>query len=122
MSIIRRLAAAVASGLVVASLVRQQRQFSFGEVSEFWLHPGPWFEDYLTTWMIEHGVDDPLDATSGIAIGSESGDYIWATATPDWDRDWFKSRGWSFPRKWVPFHYLHSAEGDPGDSCRLRGL
>lgn len=127
---IRKFAAAVAAVFVALSMLRGTKEVEepFYEMDdklrEFELLPGDWFKVYLSDWMEAHDIDDQSLATSGIARGDETNDYIWATATPEWDRDWFNSHGWTFPRKWVPYYFLHVAavEGGPGDYLRLRGL
>lgn len=73
------------------------------------LEPGSWFEDYVADWSGAHGVEDPEDVTSGFAVGAVSGDWVWVTNTPEWDRDWLEARGSRFPDKWVPFEFLDSA-------------
>lgn len=126
MKIIRRLAAGLAGIIFMASVLRpreiEEELFSIQTLAEFDLRPGPWFESYLCDWMLAFNVWHPDHATSGIARGAESGDYIWATATPEWDLHWFNAHGWKFPRKWVSFEYLASSEGEPGGPCMLRGL
>lgn len=92
------------------------------DLEEFDLQPGGWFSYYMHDWMNEHDVSDPAQVTSGIAVGGETGQYIWATATPEWDAAWFAAHGYKFPQRWVPFYFLGYAEGEPGDECRLRGL
>lgn len=119
---IKKIALAFSAALIIRSLTRQVEQIEIDSLHDFDLAPGPWFQAYLYDWMKAHGTLDPTDATSGIARGAESGDFIWATATPEWDRDWFHSHGWHFPAKWVPFYYLATSEGEPGDACTLRGL
>ena len=120
---IRKIAAAFAAVFVLRSLTRQAQEIELIPVLEdFDLKPGAWFQVYLCDWMLAHNIIDPEHVTSGIARGAESGDYIWATATPEWDNGWFNSHGWRFPQKWVPFHYLATSEGEPGDPCQLRGL
>lgn len=127
---IRKIAAAFATVLVAFSMLRGAKQIDEeiyeidDELREFELLPGAWFKVYLSDWMEAHDIDDHSLATSGIARGDETNDYIWATETPEWDRDWFNSHGWTFPRKWVPYHFLHIAavDGDTGDYLRLRGL
>lgn len=122
---LRRVLTVAAAILAIAAHVKAKRDDeNWLEIPlmEFDLHPGPWFQCYLIDWMVAHNVTDPDKATSGIAKGAESGDYIWATATPEWDRDWFNSHGWEFPAKWVPFYYLGNSIGDPGGPCQLAGL
>lgn len=124
----RRLRSAVATAAILVSLLLRQPRyethtfFDINALRDFDVRPGSWFKAYLCDWMLAHNVIHPDDVTSGIAMGAESGDYIWATATPDWDKGWFNSHGWRFPRKWVPFYYLATSEGEPGDPCKLRGL
>lgn len=119
---IKKLFAAVSAVLLIRSIVRQTESIEIEPLQDFDLAPGPWFQTYLFDWMRHHRVLDPNEATSGIARGAETGNYIWATATPEWDLEWFNSHGWRFPARWVPFHFLATAEGEPGDPCKLRGL
>lgn len=119
---IKRFFAAASAVMILWSMTRQVDQIEIKPLHDFDLAPGPWFQAYLFDWMKAHGTLDPNDATSGIAKGAASGDFIWATATPEWDRDWFHAHGWRFPPKWVPFQYLATSEGEPGDACTLRGL
>lgn len=118
----RRFVTGLASVFIVASLLRQQKHIEFTSLEPFDVQPGPWFQAYLADWMIAHDLSDPDLATSGLARGMTSGDYIWVTETPEWDRGWFNAHGWEFPAKWVPFQYLAMAEGEPGGPCYLRGL
>lgn len=128
MTFVRRLAAVAAAVCVVASMLRPRPHIDtddieiVGTLSDFDLRPGSWFKVYLSDWMEAFDITEVDEVTSGICRGAESGDYIWATATPEWDQLWFNQHGWRFPRKWVPFHYLATAEGEPGDTCKLRGL
>lgn len=124
---IRRLASSLTAFWVTLSILRNrtlvEELIVTDTLSDMDLKPGAWFEVYLMDWMSAHSVNDPDDATSGIAKGADSGDWIWATATPEWDMGWFNSHGWRFPRKWVPFYYLSmSMPGEAGDTLLLRGL
>lgn len=89
-------------------------------VQEF--RPGGWFEVYLSEWMEYFDIDDRDHVTSGIVKGADSGDFIWCTVTPEWDRDWFNAHGRSFPRKWVHFSVLVDVVGEPDTPVTLPGL
>lgn len=123
---IRKIAAALAAVVVILAMAPRRAEPDEYEPEEplrdFPLQPGRWFGFYLSEWMNAHEVTDQDSVTSGIAVGAETGEYIWATATPEWDAEWFASRGYRFPRRWVPFYFLGFSEGEPGDECRLRGL
>jgi hypothetical protein len=85
--------------------------------------PGRWFTSYLRDWMKSHEITDEDDATSGLVLGAESGEWIWVTNTPEWDRGWFEERGVGFPARWVPYAALEDLEPhDDGDTIRLPGL
>jgi hypothetical protein len=92
------------------------------DVLEWKIKPGPWFEYYVRDWMEYHKIYDRDSVTSGIVYGAVSGDYIWATNTPEWDRDWFNMHGVEYPRKWVLFEVVESFDGEPGSPVLLPGL
>jgi len=124
---IRRIAAALAAVIAIRAMIPRPDEDEPeapppDELVDFDLKPGDWFGGYLSDWMDAHNVTDQDSVTSGIAIGDETDEYIWATATPEWDAEWFHAHGYRFPRRWVPFYFLGFAEGEPGDDCRLRGL
>lgn len=121
---IRRIAAALAAIMVIRAMTPRRVEHDEPEepLRDFPLEPGAWFRFYLSDWMTDHEVTDPDNVTSGIAVGADTGEYIWATATPEWDAEWFADRGYRFPQRWVPFYFLGFSEGEPGDECRLRGL
>lgn len=125
MKLLRNILAAAAVAAVIAAAVKAQREEEIWldlPLAEFDLRPGPWYQCYLIDWMLAHNVTNPDAATSGIAKGAESGEFIWATATPEWDLGWFNSHGWKFPEKWIPFEYLDYATGEPGGPCEIEGL
>ncbi|ATN94017.1 hypothetical protein J4U01_gp054 [Mycobacterium phage Kumao] len=82
--------------------------------------PGPWVRDYMADWVANHGLTIPVPA--GWVKGKESGKWLWATNTPEWDRDWFDKRGWRFPRKWVVYNDLKVYASDSGATIELEGL
>lgn len=114
----RKFFSSVAAVAVLASMMRQRPTV----YEDFPVRPGPWFKEYLNDWMEAFDIDDTQRVTSGIATGEISGDYIWVTETPEWDRAWFNERGYRFPRKWVPYRFLLDSIGMPGGPCLLRGL
>lgn len=118
----RRILGGIAGFFIFMQMLRPRKPEEPIELRDFDLRPGPWFAVYLNDWMEYFDIDDADQATSGIARGESTDEYIWATATPVWDLQWFNSHGWRFPRRWVPFHYLLEADGEPGDPIRLRGL
>lgn len=86
------------------------------------IEPGPWFRSYLSDWMTAHGAPYKDNVTSGIVTGEISGEYIWVTATPEWDRDWFNARGFQFPSKWIEYKYMDRVVGEDGGSALMPGL
>lgn len=119
----RKILTGIASIFVLASLLREKKpEAEVEELQEFDLKPGVWFQTYLVDWMIAHEVSQRADVPSGMAQGALSGAYIWLTATPEWDREWFNAHGWKFPSRWVPFTYLDYSTGQPGETCKLPGL
>lgn len=122
---IKRIFAGIAGIMVLISMLRNRTVediIDFDGLEDFQPAPGPWFKRYMNDWMEAFDIDDPGQVTSGIAIGDLTNEYIWATATPEWDRDWFQNCGWNFPARWVHFEVLLSPNGIPGDPIRLRGL
>lgn len=89
---------------------------------EFNVQPGPWFKKYLNDWMEAFDVDTRRAVTSGIVTGQVSGDYIWVTNTPEWDRDWFEENGFSFPSKWVRYECMNMVVGEDGGPALMPGL
>lgn len=84
------------------------------------IRPGPWFKGYMGDWCAARGVPPERAAdyiSSAILEGTHG--WIWATATPTWDQEWFNKRGESFPARWVPFHVLEDYRGQPGEIVRL---
>lgn len=72
------------------------------------VEPGPWFGYYQGDWMAAFGHHD---VTSAI-VRMPDGSYIWATDTPEWDRDWFADTlGWDFPEKWFPYTDFMNHQG-----------
>lgn len=64
------------------------------------LAPGPWYAYYMGDFMVAFETDNVTSAIVNMADGG----YLWATATPEWDRDWFEEEmGWEFPERWVPY-------------------
>lgn len=64
------------------------------------LRPGPWYCYYLGDYLTAHPTENvvhssPLELTTGV--------FIWATSTPEWDREWFEKRGFEFPAQWIPY-------------------
>jgi len=102
--------------------LRRNRIQSPLDVLGWELKPGAWFEYYVHDWMAHHKVYDRDSITSGIVHGEVTGDYIWATSTPEWDRDWFNMHGVEYPRKWVPFQFVLDMDGEPGSPVILPGL
>lgn len=86
------------------------------------IKPGPWFQSYLAEWKEDHGIYHNEYCTSGIVTGEVTGDYIWVTATPEWDRDWFASRGFQFPAKWIEYKHMDKVVGEEGSSALMPGL
>lgn len=119
MSLFRKL---LYAGVVVGLFNWFNRKKPPKELWDFDLQPGPWFKYYLSDWMEDHGVTETENAKSGIVTGAETGDYIWVTDTPEWDREWFNDKGFRFPRKWVPFSLMFAVIGEPGDPAKLPGL
>lgn len=100
--------AAVAN--VVANLYRRwHADRDFDGLIEPDITPGPWYAYYMGDFMIAHDTDL---VTSAI-VELRDGEHIWATQTPEWDRDWFAEHmGWEFPAKWIPFVDLESQDLD----------
>ena len=86
------------------------------------IRPGPWFRSYLSDWMDAHGAVYKDHVTSGIVTGELTGEYIWVTATPEWDRDWFNARGFEFPHRWIEYKYMDRVVGEDGGSALMPGL
>lgn len=107
---------------VVVALFDWMKRKDQASLYDFRLEPGPWFKFYLHDWMEAHGVKNSDDAMSGIVTGEKTGEYIWVTQTPEWDRKWFNDKGFRFPRKWVPFTMMQFVTGEPGDPAKLPGL
>ena len=112
----------IVAGWMAMNCIRRWREDPQEELKDVALVPGSWYEVYLNDWMEFFDIDDRDLVTSGIVTGQESGDYIWATETPEWDRDWFNDHGRRFPRKWVHFSALENVDGEPGSPVRLPGL
>jgi len=89
---------------------------------DFIVTPGPWFKKYMNDWMEAFDIDDRQQCTSGIVTGEDSGQYIWVTATPEWDVLWFKEHGFRFPRKWVPYKCMDLVVGEDGGPAMMPGL
>lgn len=65
------------------------------------IEPGPWFSYYAEDWAALQG--EPITS----AIIAVDGRFVWATDTPEWDREWFAvEMGWEFPDEWVPYSSL----------------
>lgn len=92
------------------------------ELRDFVIRPGPWFKKYINDFMEAFDVDEQQMVTSGIVTGEESGEYIWVTATPEWDVLWFKEHGYRFPRRWVPYKCMDLVVGEDGGPAMLPGL
>jgi hypothetical protein len=76
------------------------------------IEPGDWFVDYVSDWKADHDIEDDDDVTSGIIFGKVTGRPVWATATPEWDQEWFSAHGMKFPTRWVPFFFLGYADAE----------
>ncbi|OQW34549.1 MAG: hypothetical protein A4E20_11045 [Nitrospira sp. SG-bin2] len=84
-------------------------------LKKFPLAPGPWFKEYAGDYARQFNI--PLNEvyekmTSAVIEGTNG--FIWATETPEWDRDWFEECGYAFPKRWVPFSILKDIQGPPG--------
>ncbi len=91
-----------------------------GILTEPDISPGSWFIDYSIAWANYHNIPHHKvqnHLTSGIVEGAMG--WIWVTATPSFDRYWFASRGFRFPRRWLVWDSLSDYEGLPGDYVRL---
>ncbi|MBB5167156.1 hypothetical protein [Mycobacterium sp. AZCC_0083] len=65
--------------------------------------PGPWFAYYTGDFMIAH----ETDTVTSCLVELRDGTFLWATETPEWDREWFGEHlGWEFPERWVPYSAL----------------
>lgn len=92
----------------------------FGVYEPFDLTPSGWWLDYAKAWGAAHDVPvEVLAAKITSAIVEGTNGIIWATETPEWDRDWFNSRGYDFPTRWVPHSSLKNVPGVPGTPVRL---
>jgi hypothetical protein len=100
-------------------LIRRVLAF-FGHYPQPDLTPGPWFRDYATDWAVAHNIPvEHIDCiTSGIVETNKG--FAWTTATPEFDQDWFESRGLAFPRLWVTWSSIQDYEGEPGSYIRLQ--
>lgn len=92
--------------LVFTYLLLERREEAFG--------PGDWFQAYAKDWMEAFDARSLDEVTSGFVTGGETGDLLWATATPEWDLEWFESRGMEFPEKWVQYKHLSTASSKSG--------
>lgn len=71
-----------------------------GHLSPAEIAPGPWYAYYMGDYMVAFDTDEIHSAI----VELKDGTYMWATQTPEWDRDWFEEHlGWEFPEKWVPY-------------------
>lgn len=91
-------------------------------MQDFDVQPGPWFKKYMNDWMEAFDVDDRQMVTSGIVTGEDSGDYIWVSATPEWDQQWFSEHGYNFPQKWIHYKFMDWVVGENGGPALMPGL
>ncbi|WP_099021238.1 hypothetical protein [Mycolicibacterium palauense] len=80
------------------------------------LKPGAWYCDYMGDYMREFG--EEVNVRTSVAMMPD-GEYAWATATPEWDQEWFEAHGWEFPRRWFPYSHL---EGDHDFDIEYRSV
>jgi hypothetical protein len=57
----------------------------------------PWFIEYRSDWQKKY----PQFECASKWVRDTDGVFVWVTNTPPFDRDWFESRGWRFPARWI---------------------
>lgn len=110
----------VLAALIPAALAISLIKRILALLPEFPIAPGPWFIQYGNDWAAAHGIPQ-WEAGERVtsAIISGSGGFIWATQTPEWDREWFGKRNFEFPTRWIPFSALETYWGMPGEVVHL---
>lgn len=86
---------------------------SFGVLKEPDLTPGAWLCYYLGDYLVAHPGEKTVKSS---VIELASGEFVWATETPEWDRDWFEARGFNFPERWTLYSSL------AGLNVEMKGL
>lgn len=94
------LAAAI---LAVGAAAAYAKDFLTGGLVEADLAPGAWYCYYLGDHM--SAFPEQLTVKSAV-VQLPDNTWLWATDSPEWDRDWFARYGWEFPTQWVPFEAL----------------
>lgn len=104
---------ALAVGILNTFLNNQEwfRTIDLGEINLVQpdLKPGPWFCYYLGDYLTAHPGEEVVRSHP---VQIRTGSFIWATATPEWDRGWFEKRGFEFPAKWMPYGELRGLSMD----------
>ncbi|MBV6360476.1 MULTISPECIES: hypothetical protein [Mycobacteroides] len=77
------------------------------------IRPGAWFCYYLGDFLTAH---PEVKSVGSMIVEMSNGEFIWATSTPEWDRDWFESHGWEFPDRWTLYDEL------PTTGVRMNGI
>ncbi|WP_131822701.1 hypothetical protein [Mycobacteroides chelonae] len=85
----------------------------FGELQEPDLTPGAWFCYYLGDYLVAHPNEKTVKSS---VVELSTGEFVWATETPEWDRDWFEARGFNFPERWTLYSSL------AGLNVEMKGL
>ncbi|MBN7458613.1 hypothetical protein I3U64_00435 [Mycobacteroides abscessus subsp. abscessus] len=97
---------------LLSSLRRLFQNFS-GELKEPDLTPGAWLCYYMGDYLFAHPEEKTVRSA---VIELSNGEFIWATETPEWDRDWFEDLGFNFPSRWTLYSSL------AGTDVQMRGL
>jgi hypothetical protein len=99
------LAVAVGAATVFIAHSWARRQMEPVTLTQPDLTPGAWYCYYLGDYL----TDFPDEQyTKACPVQWTDGEFVWATDTPEWDRDWFNAHGWEFPARWIPYEQLKS--------------